>query len=476
MTKYNIGARKKAIISVMFVLILIIGLLIPFVKIQDKIYMWNYFVDSICLIISCFLLLKLYITNGLDIFEPITIIGILYIVMYFFAPIYDLIIGEYTWFGYDVFKFGIKATLIAFLGFLIFYFFYTHKLKFKNRENIKTNVNNYITTNREILLIAILVMYIFSLGANIFYLVKYSGSSVLYLLTLGVMGSGSANQISSGSIGFISMFSYCLPTITLLYWEYGKSKTLKIILFVPMFMLQVSRGFRFFIIQIVITFFAYYFLKKNKRPKVLSIIGILIIVLIPIIIMTLFRNSIRSGMGMNITNINMELIKKALDAAIWENFRVYRNYYAMVDKIPSTYPYVYGRQMIIGTLIMLIPRAIWPGKISTQAGVGLEYIVGFRLKGTGQAYPNIGEYYYALGILGVVICMAIYGIWARKLKNRYLFSKDGVDIILYAVLLGSNLQLIIRGYTPSNFWYLVFSVIPVLIIKKLRKIKLVEAE
>ena len=111
---------------------------------------------------------------------------------------------------------------------------------------------------------------------------------------------------------------------------------------------------------------------------------------------------------------------------------------------------------------MVVPRIVWPNKLSTQAGMSLDVLIGRNFYGTGQAYPNLGEYYYAMGVAGIVFFMAIYGIWAKKMKKLYTKSDiTGIDIIYYSTLLGTNLQLIIRGYTPSNFWYLLFSVLPV---------------
>lgn len=472
-----INKQNKAIMGFVILIVMTICLLLLYPKDNNRVYVLNYYINSLCLLISVLMLTKLFIQNKMDIFEPITVIGFIYITMYFFTPLYDMKIGEYSWFGYDVFIYGVKATIIELIGFVVFYFCYTHKFIIKRTEKYEYKMENkkhgcdvLVSENKsDTIVIVIMIIYIIAFGANLYYLTRISGNSILYSLTAGILGSGNTNDTTSNSIGFISMLSYSLPTATLLYWEFGKSNLMKVSLFLPMFILQVTRGFRFFIIQIVISFFAYYFLKKETRPKMLSILMLLIVVLVPVVIMTVFRNSIRSGGGVDFSVMDFERIRKAFDEAIWENFRIYRNFYAMVDKIPSQYPFVYGRQMIIGTIAMVIPRIIWPGKVSTQAGVGLEYIVGSRLKGVGQAYPNIGEYYYALGIAGVVLFMAIYGIWARRLKNKYINSKDGLDIILYAVLLGGNLQLLIRGYTPSNFWYLVFSVLPVWIIRGLRR-------
>ena len=279
-----------------------------------------------------------------------------------------------------------------------------------------------------------------------------------------MFGGGGTVQTTEASIGFISMFSYSLPTITLLYWEFGKSKILKVILFVPMLMLQVARGFRFFILQIAITFFAYYYIKNKKRPKFADIFITFLILMIPILLMTLFRDSIRGGKGIDISTLDISTVRYAFEAAVWDNFRIYQNFYGMVNVIPSQYPYVFGRQMILGTIFMVIPRIVWPGKISSYGGYGLSTLIGSRIAG-GQAYPNVGEYYYAGGIIGVILCMGLYGMWMRRVKNKFMYSKNPLDVIKYSILLGVNLQLIIRGYTPSNFWYVFFAILPIWIIR-----------
>ena len=136
----------------------------------------------------------------------------------------------------------------------------------------------------------------------------------------------------------------------------------------------------------------------------------------------------------------------------------------MVHVIPENFNYVGIRQIVIGTIVMMIPRAIWPGKISSYGGEGLRVLIGNNIA-AGQAYPTLGEYYYAFGTLGVIIFMAIFGMWNRRLKYKYKNSNNKLDIIYFAVMLGCCLQLMIRGYFPSNFWYLLFAVLPIWIIK-----------
>ena len=466
-------SRNKKSNKILFGLIIILGALIVFMVIMpknvDEVYWKNYLIDLFCLTAILFLLLIYTLKNGFDLFDPIFFISAIYATLYFIAPIHDILIGKYTWFGYNLFLYGVKGSLISLAGyfsFFLFYFFSGNKLS--NRIDIKTNNIDCVELGykeRTVLMIVIVAMYAICFAANVFYMVHSGYTNLLYILTLGLLGQEGDAATKIESIGFISMLSYSLPTVTLLYWNYGKSRILKIVLFVPMLMLQVTRGFRFFVIQIAITFFAYYFIRKRKRPRISTILLFLIIMMIPVLLMTLFRDSVRAGGGINIPSINGDSISEAFDQAFWENLRIYQNFYGMVAVIPSKYGYVYFRQIIIGTVIMVIPRILWSGKISTYGGAGLKTLIGSNIA-DGQAYPNLGEYYYAIGILGVIFFMSLYGWWMKHVRIRGAdYEAGGLNNIIFAVLLGTNLQLIIRGYTPSNFWYVVFVIIPVYIIK-----------
>lgn len=459
--------KKRAVVSVAIICILVCVLVAICPTDIKGVYLENYIVDSICLVVSIILLLRLYIQKKMDLFEPLLIISLVYIAMYFVTPIYDIIIGETDWYGYNVFKYGVKATLIEFIGYCVFYILYTVKFVYRKSDNYKsTKKTSTVTKTYEKSIGLIVAMYIFCFAANVYYMTQHYGS-LIYILTLGLISDGSVSETTNASIGFISMFSYCLPTVTLLYWEYGKNKLLKIVMFVPMLMLQVARGFRFFVIQIAITFFSYWYIKKGERPQWYKILVAIAVMMIPILVMTLFRDSIRAGAGMDMELTKSTTLFDEIDAAVWDNFRIYKNVYGMVNAIPSKYGFVYGRQIIVGTMVMLIPRIIWPGKLSSYGGEGLKTIIGKNIA-DGQAYPNIGEYYYAAGILGVIFFMGVYGLWMKSVKNRYMNSKDGLDIIKFSVLLGVNLQLLIRGYTPSNFWYIVFAILPIWIVKRFR--------
>lgn len=440
-----------------FVLFLLMMIAYPYNA--EDIYIKSYLLNGLFTLIILTLLISIFLRRKLNIFEPIFFISFIYTTMYFITPMIDVATQEYLWFGYNLFPYGIKASLIAFLGYLSFYVSYNFSRENKHK-NIERNFEIMPTSKINVLIV---IMYIICIIPTIYYITRSGGMSILYVLSLGLYGSSSAGN-AIGDIGFLSMFSYSLPTVTLLYYEFGKSKVLKFIFFALMIILQISMGYRFIIVQIAIMFFAYYYLKHNKQPKFRQLLLSLVILLVPILIMTLFRDSIRDGGGMQLSSINIETIFTGLNDAILGNFRIYQNFYGMVNVIPEVYDYVYGRQIIIGTFLMIIPRIIWPTKVSSYGGEGLKELIGSNIA-SGQAYPNLGEYYYAFGIFGVILCMFIYGWFMKKVRIRFMRSTLNINLMIFAVLLGCNLQIIIRGYMPSNVYLILFSVLPIYFIK-----------
>lgn len=454
--------------DIMFATLIFFVILLLYPIQEDSIYRHNYLANAISLLIIITMLVSYKINNGLDIFEPIVFISVIYLSMYFITPMIDIVIGEYLWFGYDLFPYGIKATFIALAGYISFFIGYIIRIKKYTAKNNQTNKDIKL---KPTLNIFILVMYLICFILTVFYITRTRGISLNYILTLGYIGEVKTNSISESSVGYLSMFSYCLPACALLYSEYGNSKGLKVVLFYLMIITQIVIGFRFIIIQVAVTFTAYYYIKKGKRPRLNQIISLFLILIIPLVIMTLFRDSIRSGRGIDTTLITLQGFFDGLNNTFLENLRIYKNFYGMVEAIPKRFDYVYLRQIVIGTIVMFVPRSIIPSKITSYGGEGLRTLIGPNIA-SGQAYPNIGEFYYAFGAVGVMFFMFIYGCWAKMLRTKYMgFENCNLSIMIFALLLGVNLQIIIRGYTPSNFYLIIFSVLPIYLVKLYLRIR-----
>ena len=176
------------------------------------------------------------------------------------------------------------------------------------------------------------------------------------------------------------------------------------------------------------------------------------------------RDGLRAGIGMgdSISSLlNFEYIKDVLI----ENFSIYKTYYGIVQNFPLNMDYTYGQLMIIYTLVMFIPRGIWhtkPYPISRKVNA---IAVSEYASRAGTAYPYLGEYYHEFGMLGICFFTFLFGKICRKLKN-YMCYNDVHTLILYSTICPLLFQIMIRGYTPSNFYMIVFSILPIIILKR----------
>ena len=80
----------------------------------------NWIVASLCFGGSIFILAFLYTTRRIDEYSPITFYMIMYIMMYFVAPLYDIINGNTLVYGVDLLEYGVRGIINAFIGFISF--------------------------------------------------------------------------------------------------------------------------------------------------------------------------------------------------------------------------------------------------------------------------------------------------------------------------------------------------------------------
>ena len=449
-----------------FFFLLIISLVIDTTYDAKKLFnvcIAAYMIIGICLIIHIG-------TSGGDFFEPITIISILYMMLFVFEPMIDICENNLKWFGGNYTSFGIKGTWIAVAGYLFFFIGYrTKRFSFapsshnELRYNVKKETKE-VEDNAYYAKVAI-VFWIACYFLSVLFLLL-SGKSLAFILTGGLTGNGDLLE-SRKMLGALSMFSYCLVGAWMLYFVYGKNKSLKVITFILTVFIYYIRGYRFIIIIFALAPIVFMYLYKQKRPRLVTIIGAIIVMIIFVGFVAAARNSVRYGGGISSDMVNWDA---ALEQ-VKDNFRIYKTYYALVGYVPQKTNYLHGQQIFLYTALMLVPRIIWKSKPETSAGL---YLIRDAISESaflsGTAYPIIGEFYIEFGSVGVVIFMFLYGYLNKSWMNKYGLSYSKFDQIMYSILLLSNFQIVIRGYTPSNFYMVIFFVLPLLFIKFLKGI------
>lgn len=450
--------NKSNAVGVEILLAMGLYLLVVFPYDSEGVYQLNYCVDAIGLLIVVGVLAIQLSSGRMSLFEPILFCSVIYGALFFFMPMYDICNGTTTWFGYDFFAYGVEATLYAIFGYIAFVVMYYQAARSGSScKSVLYCCGKYTA-------LACVVLYCVSFAANLYYLTHTTGNSISYVLSFGLIGSSGGDKIET-SIGFVGMLSYCLPATTLLYMAYGRCKPLKIIFVVLMIMVQMANGFRFIIVETAFMLVSFVCLTKGLRLTPTKIILVVVALLVPVMLMTIFRESVRGGTGVDLSVVELSSLGDVFDDAIFDNLRIYNNYYGLIPVIPSSYPYQYLDMIVVYTIRMIIPSAIWPNKYEGFVSPGIESYYGGAFTGTGQAYPNLGEFYASFGFLGILVFMSLFGWLMGKLEKRCGGSKDSTLLAIYAVTVGNCLQIIIRGYTPSNFYLVLFSVVPVFLIR-----------
>lgn len=396
----------------------------------------------------------------IDIFEPFGLITIIHLMLFEITPIICLYNQDTLWFGVNVWKGCIPATWISTFGYIFFVIAYFSCLKKSKDFRKKKKCTIYIQKPKLCYKLNILI-WIIAFSASIFLLMS-EGKNFTYIISLGLNGYSQTIE-NSARVGFLGTLAYAMIPSYLYIVELGKSRIIKILLFYLMAATFIVRGFRFILVAVIISPLLLYYIKKGKRPHIVQMIIVLIILLAMIGFIGVIRDDVRAGAGITENAISTLSPQMILDVFI-ENFSIFKTYYGLVWNIPKEMGYTLGKEIFLYTAIMFVPRLIWPSKPQPILGQVLSVGVSTYASNAGTASPFIGEFYYEFGIIGVLGGMFFLGKFCKKIK-KYLYKKDIHSIILYSSVFPLLFQIMIRGYMPSNFYMIVVVILPVVFTK-----------
>lgn len=447
---------KKISMLIIILLILLMYILnIPSVLGLE--YRQMYYFLLICYFLY-FLETVIVVKNIKDIFDPLFLVWLLYYLIFSIRPLNDIINGGiFSSSGKDISSGCYKGTLLFILGFIFLLLGYI--LKLKSEFFLIKNLNKKIKKNRKTLIIAISIWCV-SLGMVMIYFLG-NGFTLSYILTMGM--NGEINVDEKPSLMIFSIFRSCLISSWLYIAIISKNKSLKIVTFFIGLMIMLSMGGRTAALIYIFIPIIYFYTSRMKLLSLKTVIVGVIFIISLCVVMEMTRTGIRTGQGFELKEITFEKIMSPFD----HELTTYKIFYALVDSIPEKGSYSYGKGMIIYTLVLMIPRALWHGKpyppIYDIIGISID---DTAVKG-GAVYPNIGEYYAEFGIIGVFFFMFIFGRFLKFIKRLRMTSVGNThSLILYSVLYMSILPLVTRGFTPGNFYQILAICFPIFIISK----------
>lgn len=291
-------------------------------------------------------------------------------------------------------------------------------------------------------------LYIVSVMLVMLYFAK-TGRSFIYMLTLG---QGDEMTIGGNALGiyFLAQFARsAIPGLILVLMFQKKNTIFSYVAIYILVAICFTSGSRNLALCVVISIVVLYYMKKNKRPKITAVILAVLLMFLFVGFVGTYRQVMRNGGDIDLSLLTLDGMMQAFMYNV-EIFFPFFNLvgYTFAGQITSHYGLG-----ILNIPLQFIPRAIWPSKPATLGLTAFQAMYGDSFG--GAAYPNIGEFFYELGIPGVVFFMYIFGKRMQSLYKQAQYSKNPFAVIRYAIAYAYLLQFICRGHFAS--WALDFA-------------------
>lgn len=407
-----------------------------------------------------------------ELFSPFLMASGLLFALFIYAPLTCVVTNDLTAVGnIDVFDGCIKATWIFVVSYISFCFGYVTLKRFTfGKRNYYQSINTQVEhgdadedaskKSKTALIIWVVCLFV----ALIYDFSR--GASIIYVFSYGILGgSGTATSLNN-SLAILGNFAFALIICWLYLLCYSKNKMLIIVVGVITGSIYFSRGFRFVMMIMILSPIIYIYLKNNKRPRILNTILAIIGLIVFAGLIEVSRGAIRAGTGgLNFKYSPIELINRVF----LSDFTIFKQFYAMVIHIPKDLGYKYGQEMFWYTLIMAIPRGLWPGKPDFPYREVLTVSLSKQAVTAGQAWPIIGAFYFEFGVIGCMVFMFLMGYIFARIADRLHFNEmTSAYIIGYSVFIPSIMQIVCRGCIPQQTYMLLFMYLPILIIEKFK--------
>lgn len=395
-------------------------------------------------------------SENVDVFDPFTIISILYIGIMIIYPLYDYTRMFLTKAGVDTSSGAIKGTLIFLLSYASFCLgYFSKKIEYTHK---KTKFFIVIDSLSDSTLSTIAIIWWLFSFAGVIIAQLSRGYSLLYLFSLGSSTSQDMEITTRSGLLFLLMLGPTLIISLMMIYVYSKSILLKIAFTLLTYLYLFMGNGRWLVLIAIMAPVVYRFTKKRRNPRLRIILLFGVLLLITLSIMQVNRVSIVSGEDFRDSfRENVFSIETYL-APFESDFSTYKTYYAIVKAIPEKKGYLYGKGMVGYTLALVLPRVLWEGKPDAPEREVVAAALNQTAVLNGEAYPNVGIFYSEFGIIGCVLLMYLFGILMSKARKLYRMESKTANIV-YAFLWPFCFQLVTRSFSHAVYVVL-FSLLP----------------
>jgi SGNH domain-containing protein/O-antigen polysaccharide polymerase Wzy-like protein len=231
-------------------------------------------------------------------------------------------------------------------------------------------------------------------------------------------------------------------------------------------------GNRTVLLVLVGALFAFYFLRRRTRPK---LVASLVVVLIAFFAISILRDTRYSGVRQQGVG---RVILQAFEHPGGELGHMINGgemsmapaFSLETEIVPSQLGYRYGGATLGDIATRPIPHILWKGKppAPEAALTGKVWPTEFASGLVHPVYSVMGTFYFDFGLFGVVAGMLLLGIGYRFVEARLLRSRDEGLLVISAALV-PFLVIGLRDSFPDTVLHLVFAVAPLVLVVELAR-------
>lgn len=416
------------------------------------------------------IVLFLYIANNLmcrykfDPFDPFILISGLYLLIFLWAPSVWISRGQTSYQGVEVMAYLPKGNAVFILGYICFVIgSYVSRKKWNYLRYEYEEIEVSVPHNTQKIAIFGWMVFGISIILGLLYY-RLQGKSFLYMLTLGQRDSEISDSGMASSFLFLSCFIRSAIPGLLIILEYSKCKKItKVMCAMLTILITITTGSRNLTIATMLSIVVYYYLRKRKRPKLISLIIAFILLYLFVGFVGIFRGDMLNGGVIKLSEISSDNLMNAF----MYNVEIFFPFYNLVEAIPKYASFHYGLG-VLNIPIQFIPHFLWPNKPATLGTSSLSTIYGNSFG--GAAYPNIGTFYYEFGMLGVIVFMYLFGYLVKKKYYLGTSTNQRFRLMQYAMTFGYLFQFVCRSSLSSWAIDIIFMFGPIWILKKYYRI------
>jgi hypothetical protein len=408
-------------------------------------------------------ILHRWATGTFDILEPLTIFVGMYGLLFFVRPAATLATGNFTapGLGYDisgVFSELLTVALIGAFAFVVGYVLPQSDRLGRRLPALPADLRPRPTVRYAMVLAAaallLLTLFIYQSG----------GLSALQELLRGRTAAGA--EFFSASNQYISQGVYLLIPAALLLMavrtseQEGRVKLLAMACVVAVIVVSFPLGTRRWLIAMVGSAFALFFLQRESRPAVLPLLLVALVVLGGV---TFYRQARVAAVREDGGAISIAIESFANPGASLRTIALGDDsvpslaFAVELTAVPQSVPYQAGAGTFADLAFSPIPRNVWPGKPISAVDKLRTHLWGRPCDaspgGSCLDVTILGDFYLDLGIPGVIGGMFLFGLGSRSLYSYYRANQSNRSVqLVYAATLPFFALAIRAGLVPVVGW------------------------